>query len=169
MIYYPDLHVAQTKENPVVFSQRAVEEEPKKNPLGTQKAQIRVSDARQCAIANTGRETRGIPCDGTPHKLTLDLNRRLNGRLVAKLAFWVSSEQPEDCNLRITNRDSKDTVTVLVPDHRLSDSKPLVVGGSMVYVDAYIVAVRMAPGRLGPLSNHELILFRGLTRRRLGI
>ena len=68
-----------------------------------------------------GGETRDIPCDGTPHKLTLDLN----GRLVAKLAFWVSSEQ--DCDVRITNRDSKDTVTVLVPDHRLNDSKPFLV------------------------------------------
>ena len=68
-----------------------------------------------------GGETRDIPCDGTPHKLTLDLN----GRLVAKLAFWVSSEQ--DCDVRITNRDSKETVTVLVPDHRLNDSKRFLV------------------------------------------
>ena len=68
-----------------------------------------------------GGETRDIPCDGTPHKLTLDLH----GRLVAKLAFWVSSEQ--DCDVRITNRDSKNTVTVLVPDYRLNDSKPFVV------------------------------------------
>jgi len=68
-----------------------------------------------------GGETRDIPSDGTPHKLTLDLN----GRLVAKLAFWVSSEQ--DCHLRLTNRDSKGAVTVLVPDHRLNDSRPFVV------------------------------------------
>ena len=78
----------------------------------------------RASVQILGGETRDIPCDhcdGAPHKLTLDLN----GRLVAKLAFWVSSEQ--DCNLRITNRDSKDTVAVLVPDHRLNDSKPFVI------------------------------------------
>jgi hypothetical protein len=89
-----------------------------------------------------GGETREIPSDGQCHEWALDLN----GRRMSTVFFWVESEC--DCFLRVSNRDSEGSASVLLPTQ--------LDGGMPFLVLAHQPPVRVPPQR-NPCCTSEKV------------